>query len=311
MATKPWLYAVLSQSTQGTQIQMKVGGVLSTQVETFKSLAGGVVSTVSARLEASAISTCGVNVKKSTSVATALAAYRSQNFASAESLNCSKNNIVSVRLSSQVRQKIQATMSESIWRGFYEYSSGEFVQLALRSTDLATVELLQEKVVPSLAIKETTRRQLGERLSTGSKLTRWEQQCLSVLERPAIPSDLMASFRTLFDTLEGSIGRVLRVRYGDTVFMRAQTEKWEHGQYVSVFPDSYQAWLETAETTPRKLTNLPVYHWGDNIFSVVFPATSETHESISGGKAFYIAFYWQKDGWQMVDRQLVVIVPDD
>lgn len=101
-----------------------------------------------------------------------------------------------------------------------------------------------------------------------------------------------------------------KVRYKDTVCFRFRSEKFDGSNWVFAMPDTYEAWLETAETTPQQLVQLPVEYGNDEYFYVKFYASSDTYSELKGGDTYYIAFYWTKYTDKLVDRILIAIVPD-
>lgn len=99
-----------------------------------------------------------------------------------------------------------------------------------------------------------------------------------------------------------------KVRYKDTVFVRFQPQAFNGADWVFVVPDTYSAYLETPEVT--QLVPLPVSYGDDNYYYVEFYASPDTYSELKWGEAYYIAFYWEKKGVKLADRELVVIVPD-
>lgn len=101
-----------------------------------------------------------------------------------------------------------------------------------------------------------------------------------------------------------------KVRYRDTVHFRFKPEKFDGTNWNFIMPDTYEAWLETAEVTPQQLVQLPVEYGNDEYFYVKFYASPDTYSELKGGDTYYIAFYWTKDTDKLVDRVLIAIVPD-
>jgi len=101
-----------------------------------------------------------------------------------------------------------------------------------------------------------------------------------------------------------------KVRYKDTVFVRFKPQAFDGTNWIPVTPDTYNAFLETPEVTPSQLVPLPINYGNDDYYYVEFYASPDTYSDLKGGDAYYIAFYWEKDGYKLVERELVIIVPD-
>ena len=101
-----------------------------------------------------------------------------------------------------------------------------------------------------------------------------------------------------------------KISYKNTVQIRFKPEQFNGTDWVFTTPDTFSAYLETPEVTPQQLAELPVVYGNDEYYYVKFYASEETYSELKGGKAFYIAFYWEKNGLKLVERVLVVIVPD-
>ena len=98
-----------------------------------------------------------------------------------------------------------------------------------------------------------------------------------------------------------------KVEWGDTIILRFTTQMQEEGQWVNVDADSYEAWLETADMEPQQIQELSVVCEDTGKYLVSFYADKTKVES---GQAYYIAFYWTKDGNKECQRELVTVVPD-
>ncbi len=104
---------------------------------------------------------------------------------------------------------------------------------------------------------------------------------------------------------------MIKVKYKDTVYFRFKTEKFDNGSWMFVMPDSYEAWLESFETTPEKLLQLTTYYGNDEYFYVPVFFSPNVYPEIQGGKQFYVSFYWTYNGNSFVKRIAVEVIPED
>ena len=116
----------------------------------------------------------------------------------------------------------------------------------------------------------------------------------------------MAIHRTLYRILDSAKNRI---EYASTLTIEYTTQAYdEESGWLDIEPDTIEAWLETAETSPQKIKQLPCEKVGDR--TRVWINFFADPNVVQSGKAYYVTLYWTKEGIKEVQRVLVVVVPD-
>ena len=99
------------------------------------------------------------------------------------------------------------------------------------------------------------------------------------------------------------------VEWGSTIYLKYECQELQaDDSYLNITPDTYEAWLETAESKPQQVVQLDVIDSGETgIYYVRFYADKAT---IDCPKAYYIAFYYTYQGDTICQRELVKVLPD-
>ena len=105
---------------------------------------------------------------------------------------------------------------------------------------------------------------------------------------------------------------MLKIVWGDSVFIHFETVMEENGTYVHVDPDpdSIKVVVEPFKTEPDEVIfEIPeVVRTDVGHYYALFHADKE---KLHSGKSYYVSIYWKKDGVQKCERVPVNIVPFD